>query len=173
MASRGANSFRRLATLRGGRGRSILVLSKGNFLRHPSAASAAFAPQLADTATEHPAAVAVFSRKSSSNPKSDRRSEIKVADGSDVPAVSEEDHLALAKPLDFDMASKVEGQESQMVTFELQPGQVIRVSHLLLADAAVQDGERLNAPPSRLLLFCVWSGVAFFFFFAVRVCAFV
>ncbi|CAN0326482.1 unnamed protein product, partial [Scytosiphon promiscuus] len=37
-----------------------------------------------------------------------------------------QDHLALAKPLDFDMASKVEGQESQMVTFELEPDQVIR-----------------------------------------------
>lgn len=43
-------------------------------------------------------------------------------------AVAGSDHLALAKPLDFDVASKVDGQESQMVTFELEPGQVIRVS---------------------------------------------
>lgn len=47
------------------------------------------------------------------------------AAGSSLPAG--QDHLALAKPLDFDMASKIDGQESQMVTFELEPGQVIRV----------------------------------------------
>eukprot|EP00903_Cladosiphon_okamuranus_P007927 g7652.t1 len=46
--------------------------------------------------------------------------------GSSAPVAVDQDHLALAKPLDFDMASKVEGQESQMVTFELEPGQVIR-----------------------------------------------
>lgn len=43
-------------------------------------------------------------------------------------AGKQDDHLAVAKPLDFDMASQVDGQESQMVTFELEPGQVIRVS---------------------------------------------
>lgn len=77
------------------------------------------------------------------------------AGGSEAPAVADEDHLALAKPLDFDMASKVEGQESQMVTFELQPGQAIRVSRPLLAGAAVQGGE--FSPPTHFScsVFCL------------------
>lgn len=51
-----------------------------------------------------------------------------VADATSPPSAdSEPDHLAHAKPIDFDMASKIEGQESQMVSFELEPGQVIRV----------------------------------------------
>lgn len=129
MASRGVtSSAKRLSILRRSSSRGLLALSKGNNPHYPAAASAAFAPRFADIKQQHPA-VAVFSRSSSSNPKPNEKSEIAAAGGSDATAVSNEDHLALAKPLDFDMASKVEGQESQMVTFELQPGQVIRVSH--------------------------------------------
>eukprot|EP00752_Nemacystus_decipiens_P012716 g11267.t1 len=72
-----------------------------------------------------PTATAVVRRSSSSMPKPSGGSELS-ATGSSTPAAADQDHLALAKPLDFDMASKVEGQESQMVTFELDPGQVIR-----------------------------------------------
>lgn len=134
MASRGVtSSAKRLAILRRSSSRGLLAPSKGGCLHKPPAVSGAFTPHFPDI--KYP--IAVFSRSSSSNPKSNKTSEIAAAGGSDAPAVSNEDHLALAKPLDFDMASKVEGQESQMVTFELQPGQVIRVSHSLLTGTTV------------------------------------
>lgn len=63
-------------------------------------------------------------RYSSSKPQADDYLPQAAAGSSLAPG---QDHLALAKPLDFDMASKIDGQESQMVTFELEPGQVIRV----------------------------------------------
>lgn len=75
----------------------------------------------------NPNAAAVISRRSSSKPKPS--SDLATAAASNTQqAVAEQDHLALAKPLDFDMASRIDGQESQMVSFELQPGQIIRVS---------------------------------------------
>eukprot|EP00639_Heterosigma_akashiwo_P017609 CAMPEP_0206392520 /NCGR_PEP_ID=MMETSP0294-20121207/20029_1 /ASSEMBLY_ACC=CAM_ASM_000327 /TAXON_ID=39354 /ORGANISM="Heterosigma akashiwo, Strain CCMP2393" /LENGTH=282 /DNA_ID=CAMNT_0053845657 /DNA_START=45 /DNA_END=890 /DNA_ORIENTATION=+ len=40
--------------------------------------------------------------------------------------LSETGETALARPIDFDIASKIEGQESQIVTIELEPGQSLR-----------------------------------------------
>lgn len=37
-----------------------------------------------------------------------------------------EDQTALAKPIDFDVASRVEGAETQIVVVDLEPGQVLR-----------------------------------------------
>lgn len=127
MTSRGlAASARRLAVLRRGNGSTSLFAVGGSF-----APPAANPPAFAGIASGEPAnpTAAVFSRKSSSrsNPRFSNGGEVAATGGSNAPAATEQDHLALAKPLDFDMASKVEGQESQMVTFELEPGQVIRV----------------------------------------------
>lgn len=77
-------------------------------------------------ATRDPQITAIRHSSSTPKPRSSLARDPSVSNT--APAVVTEDHLALAKPLDFDMASKVEGQESQMVTFELEPGQVIRVS---------------------------------------------
>ena len=41
-----------------------------------------------------------------------------------VPAKSRDG--VVGHPIDFDIASKVEGNESQIVTIELEPGQVLR-----------------------------------------------
>lgn len=68
--------------------------------------------------------VRAITRYSSSKPQADDNLPQTATGSSLAPG---QDHLALAKPLDFDMASKIDGQESQMVTFELEPGQVIRV----------------------------------------------
>ena len=120
MNSRGLTSTaRRLALL--GRSSSRLAASPSHVGNLYSTASAGRLSPLT------PSATAVISRRSSSKPKPSGDSDLP-AGGSNTPAVADQDHLALAKPLDFDMASKVEGQESQMVTFELDPGQVIRVS---------------------------------------------
>lgn len=119
MTGRGLTSIaRRLTLVRGSSGR--LAASPKHVGTLNPTASSCVEPCAAS-------ATAVLSRSSSSKPKPSGGSDI-AAGGSSTPAVADEDHLALAKPLDFDMASKVEGQESQMVTFELDPGQVIRVS---------------------------------------------
>lgn len=112
MTSRGVTSTARRLTLLRGR-------HAGNLYPAASRRVAPFAPTLT--------AVVCRRSSSSSKPKPSTGSDL-AAGGSSAPAVADQDHLALAKPLDFDMASKVEGQESQMVTFELNPGQVIRVS---------------------------------------------
>ncbi|CAB1113862.1 unnamed protein product [Ectocarpus sp. CCAP 1310/34] len=130
MTCRGlAKLARRLAVLRRGNG-STSVLAVGGSIAPP----AAIPPACSATASgERATTTAVFSRKMSSSSRrsrSNRRSsdgaEVAATGASNAPAATEHDHLARAKPLDFDMASKVEGQESQMVTFELEPGQVIR-----------------------------------------------
>ncbi|CAM9744469.1 unnamed protein product [Ectocarpus fasciculatus] len=127
MTSRGlAASARRLAVLRRGNGSTSLSLfAVGGSFAPPAANPPAFAGIASGEPANH---TAVFSRKSSSrsNPTSSNGGEVAATGGSNAPAATEQDHLALAKPLDFDMASKVEGQESQMVTFDLEPGQVIR-----------------------------------------------
>ncbi|CAM9441274.1 unnamed protein product [Ectocarpus sp. 12 AP-2014] len=127
MTCRGlAASARRLAVLRRGNG-STSVLAVGGSVAPPAANPPAFS---AIASGERAATTTVFSRKSSSSSRNNRRSsdgaEVAATGVSNASAATEQDHLALAKPLDFDMASKVEGQESQMVTFELEPGQVIR-----------------------------------------------
>ena len=71
--------------------------------------------------------VSVISRSSSSKPRSSDESGNLPQAAPSSPPLDGQEHLALAKPLDFDMASKIDGQESQMVSFELEPGQVIRV----------------------------------------------
>lgn len=38
----------------------------------------------------------------------------------------EEEEAALARPIDFDVASRVEGQESQIVVVDLEPHQTLR-----------------------------------------------
>ncbi|CAN0279015.1 unnamed protein product [Ascophyllum nodosum] len=70
--------------------------------------------------------VSVISRSSSSKPRSSDESGNLPQAAPSSPPLAGQEHLALAKPLDFDMASKIDGQESQMVSFELEPGQVIR-----------------------------------------------
>ncbi|CAM9304558.1 unnamed protein product, partial [Ectocarpus sp. 13 AM-2016] len=127
MTCRGlAASARRLAVLRRGNGFTS-VLAVGGSVAPPAANPPAFS---AIASGERATTTTVFSRKSSSSSRNNRRSsdgaEFAATGVSNAPAATEQDHLALAKPLDFDMASKVEGQESQMVTFELEPGQVIR-----------------------------------------------
>ncbi|CAM9603281.1 unnamed protein product [Ectocarpus sp. 4 AP-2014] len=127
MTCRGlAKSARRLAVLRRGNG-STPVLAVGGSVAPPAANPPAFS---AIASGERATTTTVFYRKSSSSSRNNHRSsdgaEVAATGVSNAPAATEQDHLALAKPLDFDMASKVEGQESQMVTFELEPGQVIR-----------------------------------------------
>ncbi|CAM9766393.1 unnamed protein product, partial [Choristocarpus tenellus] len=50
----------------------------------------------------------------------------KQSDNAKEPEVTNIDRAALAPPIDFDMCSVVEGQESQIVTIELEPNQMIR-----------------------------------------------
>mgnify|MGYP000568252350 CR=1 FL=1 len=45
-------------------------------------------------------------------------------------AQTSSDGVVATHPIDFDVASKIEGNESQMVTVALEPGQVLRVSPL-------------------------------------------
>lgn len=80
----------------------------------------------------------ILSWDSSSKPKPSIEGVVDATTPNSPPIDAEPDHLAHAKPIDFDMASKIDGQESQMVSFELEPGQVIRVRRrrtaLLLPD---------------------------------------
>lgn len=69
----------------------------------------------------------ILSRNSSSGKLEPSTGAVDASEPDSPTADAEPDHLAHAKPIDFDMASKIEGQESQMVSFELEPGQVIRV----------------------------------------------
>jgi uncharacterized protein (TIGR00266 family) len=41
-------------------------------------------------------------------------------------AKKQEEELALAKPIDFDVASRIEGAETQIVMVDLEPGQILR-----------------------------------------------
>lgn len=128
MTSRGlTSSARGLATLRVG-GKKGVVPQQG-FRRLPAPSTAATPSPATQLLLRSKQPVAVFSRSRSTRPRPGSGSELAAAGGSNAPVTAEQDHLALAKPLDFDFASKIDGQESQMVTFELQPGQVIRVSH--------------------------------------------
>lgn len=73
-----------------------------------------------------------FSWSKPSSHEARRRREVKDETAANNPLLNDDtaelaDHLADVKPLDFDMASRIEGQESQMVSFELEPGQVVRV----------------------------------------------
>lgn len=146
--SRGVTSTaRRLTFLTGSGGR--LAASPKRVYLYPTA-SARFAPSALTT----PAA---NYRSSSTKPKPSGGSGI-TAGGSNAPAVADQDHLALAKPLDFDMASKVEGQESQMVTFELDPGQVIRVSESSERD--LNDGTHRPENTCCAVLSCFGHGHA-------------
>ncbi|CAM9510778.1 unnamed protein product [Scytosiphon promiscuus] len=117
-----ASSARRLAILRRGSRRFVAPQTLGI----PSACPACPAAAVSRTLPPPSASTAVFSRNSSSRSKASSSAEVAAAGSSNAPVAADQDHLALAKPLDFDMASKVEGQESQMVTFELEPDQVIR-----------------------------------------------
>eukprot|EP00904_Undaria_pinnatifida_P000786 jgi/Undpi1/10708/HiC_scaffold_29.g13156.m1 len=72
-----------------------------------------------------------FSWSKPSSHEARRRREVKDETAANNPLLNDDtaelaDHLADVKPLDFDMASRIEGQESQMVSFELEPGQVVR-----------------------------------------------
>lgn len=78
------------------------------------------------------------------------RSDLKDSSQPSAAVGVEGDHLSLAKPLDFDMASKVDGQESQMVTFELEPGQVIRVSWFFMSRHQQRRPAWLTDPSSRI-----------------------
>lgn len=145
MTSRGlTSSARRLATLRGG--------SKRGVVSRYFPASSTVTTQLL-LRSKQP--VAVFSRSSSTRPRPGSGSELATAGGSNAPATADQDHLALAKPLDFDMASKIDGQESQMVTFELKPGQVIRVSQR--RGLGYGTGARSSAG---MPLPCAWSPIS-------------
>lgn len=114
MTSRGmSSSVRRLASLR----------SHG-------AASRLMSSRQAGPSAQLPRHLLLPLRRSSSNSRNPKPStDLAAAATTNEPAVAD-DHLALAKPLDFDMASKIDGQESQMVSFELEPGQVIRVRYI-------------------------------------------
>lgn len=126
MTSRGIKlSSRRLAALRGYSSRRSYASAASTLPPVQLARSLISLPTMALNATRGPPVVAV--RHSSSTPKPRSSLARDRSQSNAAPAVVAEDHLALAKPLDFDMASKVEGQESQMVSFELEPGQVIRV----------------------------------------------
>lgn len=46
--------------------------------------------------------------------------------GDNKQVTTQEQQQALIKPIDFDVASKIEGQETQIVTVELEPNQVLR-----------------------------------------------
>ena len=70
---------------------------------------------------------------STSKPKSRIEAVVDATAPNSPPIDAEADHLAHAKPIDFDMASRIDGQESQMVSFELEPGQVVRVRTRLTA----------------------------------------
>lgn len=69
------------------------------------------------------AACAVVLRRNSSS--RGRRKRISSASVPSDPAGDDDEFLP--SPVNFDLASKIVGQESQMVTFELEPGQIIRV----------------------------------------------
>lgn len=119
------SSARRLAVLRRSSSRFVASQTLGT---SPACAVSSSAISRAVFAPPSRPTTSVFSRNSSTKSKPSGSSEVAAAGSSNAPAPADQDHLALAKPLDFDMASKVEGQESQMVTFELEPDQVIRVS---------------------------------------------
>lgn len=79
--------------------------------------------------TQAPVLQSIAARhKSSAQPRPSNSTDVVSGAAQSGVTGQQEDHLSLAKPLDFDVASKVDGQESQMVTFDLDPGQVIRVS---------------------------------------------
>lgn len=118
-------SSRRLVALRGYSSSKYYALTASTLPSVQIARSLSSLPTMPLNATRGPPLTAV--RHSSSTPKPRSSLARDPSQSNAAPAVVAEDHLALAKPLDFDMASKVEGQESQMVSFELEPGQVIRV----------------------------------------------
>lgn len=122
MVVRLASLARRLATLR-----RLHVSTSSTALGKRASPSSAIPRSFTHGSCARPATELVRANVRRSSTMS-QQSESKDLTQPGAAAVAEGDHLALAKPLDFDVASWIDGQESQMVTFELEPGQVIRVS---------------------------------------------
>ena len=99
---------------------------------------------------------------SSSTPSSPS---LNVAQSSSVATTPDGSSIVPTHPIDFDVASKIEGNESQIVTINLEPGQILRAESgamMFMTDGVQMNtttGGGISAGFQRMLTVSTTSGV--------------